>query len=113
MRPRARLPLVVPNWIEPLEGMLAGVPEFRGCALRPAKRSDEERLFVLHREAMRDYVVATWGWDEAWQRDYFARTYAPRRQALIVRSEKLIGRVCITRHWRWLFLRDIELIASE
>src|SRR5262249_40949202 len=62
---------------------------------------------------MREYVAATWGWDEAWQRDFFARNYAPGRHALIVRGEKLVGRLCLTRHWRRLFLRDIELVADE
>ena len=81
--------------------------------LRPASRVDEERLFALHREAMQDYVAATWGWDEAWQREFFARTYVAGRHALIVRDEALAGRICLTRHWRRFFLRDIELVAAE
>jgi len=104
---------VAPSWISPLAAKLAGNAAFRGCALTPASRADEDRLFALHRDAMHDYVDATWGWDEAWQRDFFARTYAPGRHALIVRGEALTGRICLTRHWRRLFLRDIELVAAE
>jgi GNAT superfamily N-acetyltransferase len=40
----------------------------------------------------------------------------PSRNALIVRAargEPTIGRISLTRHWRKVFLRDIELIASE
>ena len=101
------------SWIEPLEALLARAPAFHGFALRPASQVDEERLFALHREAMEDYVDATWGWDEAWQREFFARTYVAGRHALIVRGESLAGRICLTRHWRRIFLRDIELVAAE
>jgi ribosomal protein S18 acetylase RimI-like enzyme len=111
---------VVAAWIKPLAAQLSGAEAFRGCELRRAARSDEERLFALHREAMKDYVAQTWGWDEAWQRTFFAQTYAPSRHALIVRSgaripetAALVGRICLTRHWRRVFLRDIELVAGE
>jgi ribosomal protein S18 acetylase RimI-like enzyme len=96
--------------------MLADAEAFRGYALRAARRDDERFLFALHRSAMREYVEATWGWDERWQREHFATTYAPTRHAVIIRSEATprdIGRVSLTRHWRKIFLRDIELIASE
>jgi ribosomal protein S18 acetylase RimI-like enzyme len=106
----------VARWIEPLARALAAAPAFRGCALRAARREDEELLFALHRSAMRDYVEAVWGWDERWQREHFAATYAPGQHAVIVRIEgqpRDIGRVSLTRHWRKYFLRDIELIAAE
>lgn len=104
------------RWIEPLRAELAGSVAFRGCALRPARRDDEPLLFGLHRSAMREYVEAVWGWDEHWQRSHFARTYAPRRQAVIVRVDanpRDIGRISVTRHWRTFFLRDIELFPAE
>lgn len=104
------------SWIEPLAEVLALAPAFRGCVLRPARRDDEEFLFVLHRAAMRDYVEATWGWDERWQRAHFARAYKPGRHAVVVRAATAaadIGRISLTRHWRRLFLRDVELIAAE
>lgn len=104
------------RWIEPLRGALADAGAFRGYALRSATRADEGFLYALHREAMRDYVAATWGWNEAWQRAHFATHYAPLRNAVIVRSGGPpgdIGRISLTRHWRWIFLRDIELVAGE
>jgi ribosomal protein S18 acetylase RimI-like enzyme len=106
----------VPNWIDSLAAEVAGADAFRGCALRAATREDEEFLFALHRSAMREYVEATWGWDERWQREHFASTYTPARHAIIVRSAHAprdIGRVSLTRHWRRIFLRDIELVANE
>ena len=65
---------------------------------------------------MRDYVEATWGWDEGWQRQHFASTYAPAQHAVIVRLDPIpsdIGRISLTRQWHKIFLRDIELIAAE
>lgn len=104
------------SWIEALAARLATAEAFRGCALRAARRDDEPFLFALHRSAMRDYVEAAWGWDERWQRDHFAATYAPRRHAIIVGVERGqrrdIGRISLTRHWRKVFLRDLELIAE-
>jgi GNAT superfamily N-acetyltransferase len=106
----------VASWIEPLAAVLAPAPAFRGCALRPAHRDDEQFLFALHRAAMRDYVETTWGWDEHWQRAHFARGYKPGRHAVVVRTAPAradIGRISLTRHWRRIFLRDVELIAVE
>jgi ribosomal protein S18 acetylase RimI-like enzyme len=106
----------VAKWFEPLAAALADAKAFRSYALRAARPDDEEFLFALHRSAMRDYVEATWGWDEDWQRQHFEATYAPAQQALIVRLDPVprdIGRISVMRHWRKIFLRDIELVAAE
>jgi len=120
MRRLARRLHVVAGWIRPLAAALSRAEAFHGCELTRAARADEERLFALHRDAMRDYVEETWGWDEAWQRSFFTQTFAPARHALIMRREAafslghtLVGRICLTRHWRRVFLRDIELVAAE
>src|SRR5205823_318643 len=89
------------SWIEPLAEELARAQAFRGFSLRPARPEDGEFLFTLHRSAMKGYVEATWGWDEAWQRKHFEQTYVPGRQAVIVRRAPLrdVGRISLTRHW--------------
>ena len=104
------------SWIELLAALAARAGTCRGYALRAARRDDEAFLFTLHRSAMREYVEATWGWDEGWQRQHFAATYAAGRNAIIVRLGEVprdIGRISLTRHWRKIFLRDIELVAEE
>jgi len=109
------------RWHETLAASLAQAAPFAGCALRPGRREDEPLLFALHREAMRDYVSQTWGWDEHWQRVHFLKAYVPANHAVIVRrepraargEEPIVGRICLTRHWRRLFLRDVELAAGE
>ena len=104
------------GWIEPLTEALADARAFRGWVLRGAERKDEDFLFALHRDAMAAYVDQTWGWDEEWQRAHFAANYAPERQAVIVRGGTVlrdVGRISLTRHWRKIFLRDIELMSPE
>jgi hypothetical protein len=104
------------RWIEPLGQALRAAVAYRSFALRPAAWADEDWLFALHRDAMREYVDRTWGWDEAWQRNHFAGDYAPVRNAVILRTEPgtdAIGRISLSLHWRKVFLRDIELVATE
>ena len=104
------------GWIEPLAKALAGARAFRDWGLRGAERNDEDFLFALHRDAMGAYVDTTWGWDEEWQRAHFAANYAPARQAVIVHGGTVlcdVGRISLTRHWRKIFLRDIELMGPE
>src|SRR5438067_7481147 len=65
---------------------------------------------------MRDYVEAIWGWGEGWQRQHFAATHAPAADAVNLRPHPVrrdVGRISLTRHWRKIFLRDIELVAAE
>jgi len=76
---------VAASWIEPLKVLLSRGSAFRGFELRPASHLDEERLFALHREAMQDYVAATWGWDEAWQRAQMQSRAASLRAARFCR----------------------------
>jgi GNAT superfamily N-acetyltransferase len=107
---------VATRWIDALAAKLRHEPAFDGCELRPATRDDESFLFELHRAALSVYVDATWGWDDDWQRAHFTANYAPARTALIVRTAlggSVIGRISLTRHWRKVYLRDIELIGVE
>ena len=53
--------------------------------LRPATLDDLDVLYAIHRDAMRDYVAATWGvWDEAFQAAFFRDHFDPVvRQAIL------------------------------
>jgi hypothetical protein len=46
---------------------MAAVP----WTLRPANETDRATLYAVHRAAMRAYVEATWGWDDAEQERMF------------------------------------------
>lgn len=57
-------------------------------ALRPASKVDYRFLWELHRTAMKPYVAATWGWDEAWQPD---RVWLARIAIVPVSQRRGIG----------------------
>ena len=110
-------------WLEPLaQGLQKHAqrdPRLARYSLRPAEAGDEPLLYALHRDALRDYVDATWGWEEDWQRQYFRTHYRPADNVVVLDrgngrgSERDIGRISVTRHWHKLFLRDIELASAH
>lgn len=51
--------------------------------LRQATEQDLEFLYQLHVTTMREYITATWGWHEAWQRDYFLQKWDPTPRQII------------------------------
>jgi ribosomal protein S18 acetylase RimI-like enzyme len=51
--------------------------------LRQATMDDFEFLYKLHVQTLRPYVEALWGWEEAWQREYFERKFDPQKYKII------------------------------
>jgi GNAT superfamily N-acetyltransferase len=80
--------------------------------LRPAQQDDYKFLWELHRTAMQPYVAATWGWDEAWQADYFrAHVALPRCQ--IIRSAGVdVGVLVVEAQSDRVFLELIEILPA-
>jgi ribosomal protein S18 acetylase RimI-like enzyme len=52
-------------------------------ALRACRKDDVAFLFKLHRAALREYVAATWGWDEDDQRRRFEDAFVPESQQIV------------------------------
>ena len=53
-------------------------------SLRPATQADYDFIYQVKKAALGPYVAATWGWDESFQRDYFAREFDPAEHQVIV-----------------------------
>lgn len=51
---------------------------------RPIEASDYDFLWILHNAALKKYVTATWGWNEHWQREYFAKEFNTENGKIIV-----------------------------
>jgi ribosomal protein S18 acetylase RimI-like enzyme len=66
-------------------------------SLRPAEHEDYEFLWWLHCSTIRPYVELTWGWDEAWQRQYFRERFDPDRREIVECDGSPIG--CISVEW--------------
>lgn len=79
-----------------------------GYRLRPIQPLDREPLYEIHRAAMRDYVAATWGWNEAVQIGFWKRT-AHDGVLVIERDGKTIGYVDIQRRNEHIDIVNIVL----
>src|SRR5262249_49425134 len=83
---------------------------FMDIQLRDTSQNDLDFLYQLHRNAMRSYVVQTWGqWDEARQFNYFSEQFDPSTYQIIVADKKDIGMISIIRRETEIFLRHIEV----
>lgn len=51
---------------------------------RTIESSDYDFLWILHNAALKKYVTATWGWNEDWQREYFAKEFNTENGKIIV-----------------------------
>lgn len=77
--------------------------------LRPATPADDELCYQLHRAAMRRYVEAVWGWDEADQRDYHQRAFDPARTRIITVGGRDAGVLIVDHRPTETYLGRIEL----
>jgi ribosomal protein S18 acetylase RimI-like enzyme/uncharacterized damage-inducible protein DinB len=51
--------------------------------LRPADDRDRDFIWVINTQSLRPSVEATWGWDEAFQRNYFEEHYGDYERQII------------------------------
>jgi ribosomal protein S18 acetylase RimI-like enzyme len=81
--------------------------------LRPAAAADRDRLYVLHRAAMREVVDRTWGWDEPWQRAHFNARFDPAAFSLIVAGGHEVGALCVQERAGELYVAAVEITPEE
>lgn len=80
--------------------------------LRQATVADSDYLFNLHRATMRDYVDATWGWNDEWQRDYFDKKYDPDVSRIICVFDQYAGVLVTEDRPEELYLALIEVAPT-
>jgi ribosomal protein S18 acetylase RimI-like enzyme len=81
--------------------------------LRPGAAGDREFLWRLHCETMREYVAATWGWDETFQRDRFDAHFDPLSLLIIEKDGESIGTISVRRPGDEIFLAAIEITPAQ
>jgi ribosomal protein S18 acetylase RimI-like enzyme len=79
-------------------------------SLRPATEDDYEFLYHLHAAAMGEYVAATWGWEESWQREYFAEKWDPSKRQIIQVNGRDAGVLVVSWRSDEIYLELIELL---
>lgn len=80
--------------------------------LRQATLADRDYLFNLHRATMRDYVDATWGWNDEWQRDYFDKKFDPDKSQIIRVFDQYAGVLVTEDRPEELYLALIEVAPT-
>lgn len=80
---------------------------------RTAQPQDEDFLYALHKAAVQQVVIATWGvWDEAWQRERFRQNYQPEWLHVIQLDGEDIGVVRVQERTEELFLANLEILPA-
>lgn len=89
------------------------MPASSTYTLRAARPEDTDFLWLLRQQALRPSVEKEWGvWNEAQQRQFFARGFNPRETSIIVIAGRDVGRLDVA-HSRWeVFLGLIELLPE-
>ena len=81
-------------------------------SLRQATYDDYAFLYQLHVAAMREYVEATWGWQEEWQQEYFARKFDPINRQIIQIDDQDAGVIAIEQRVEELYIALIEILPA-
>ena len=80
--------------------------------LRNAVQEDFDFLYDLHKEALKDYIEVTWGWDEEWQQDYFQKKFDISERRIIQYQGNDIGCVTVRDEGSYLFLGYIAILPK-
>jgi GNAT superfamily N-acetyltransferase len=82
--------------------------------LRPAERNDDEFIFRVSREALREYVDEIWGWRDKEQRRLQQKWLARTRVQIIEleREQERIGCLAIEECCDHVFVNRIALLPS-
>lgn len=67
---------------------------------------DFEFLWHLHNAGLKEYVSATWGWDEHWQRENFTKTFNLDDGEIIVFEGKDVG-------YFWVIEKESEVLLAS
>ena len=64
-------------------------------ALRQAVDADYDFLYQLKVACLKEYVAATWGWDEAYQQAHFAEYFNPKASQIIMVAGQAVGELSL------------------
>jgi ribosomal protein S18 acetylase RimI-like enzyme len=83
-----------------------------GWTLRAASNDDRDFAFELNRVTMREYVEATWGWDDAEQEALFDEHFDPADCEIVRVGQTDIGLLAVQEHDDELHLAGIYLLPE-
>jgi ribosomal protein S18 acetylase RimI-like enzyme len=80
--------------------------------LRSASEDDYGFLWELYRTAMKPYVEATWGWDEAWQAVYFRAHFDPAHYQIIQAEGVDVGVLSVETRPDSVYIARIAILPA-
>ncbi|MFW9856214.1 MAG: GNAT family N-acetyltransferase [Candidatus Thorarchaeota archaeon] len=80
--------------------------------LRPALPTDFAFLYLLKKKTLKEYIEATWGWDEEFQYAYHQRNFDPSKLSIIQDDDKDIGCLSVSEDSQRIFLEVIEIVPE-
>ena len=81
-------------------------------ALQPATIEDSAFVFKVKCEALQESIAKTWGWDEAWQKQYHDEHYDPEKYQIITLDGTDIGCISIEERPQEFYIAVIELLPD-
>ncbi len=80
-------------------------------SFRPATADDFNYLWNLHREALRETVASVYGWEDAWQLNYFKERFDPKTRQIILYDGQPAG--CLGLEWQEYALYIAYIAISD
>ena len=81
--------------------------------LRPATNADRDFAFQVWKAAMQQYIEATWGWDEASQRQRQQEEFDVAIYQIVKIAGQSAGTLIIKRHADHLYLSVLYLLPEH
>ena len=81
--------------------------------IRIATPNDYEFLYELNSKTMREYVQATWGWDETWQQNHFKENFQSEANKIIMLNSQDIGRIELFNRTDEVRIGNIQILPEH
>lgn len=78
--------------------------------LRTATRADFEFLYRLKKACLKEYVAATWGWDESYQKSHFSQHFEPAKIQIIVVDGHDVGQLSVEKRPGEIYIGEIYIL---
>jgi ribosomal protein S18 acetylase RimI-like enzyme len=80
--------------------------------LRPAKKTDYDFLYHLIEVCLKEYVEATWGWDDEFQQNHFAEHFDITGCQIVLVNGRKAGQRTVIQQEHSLFISGIYILPE-
>ena len=80
--------------------------------LRPATKNDYDFLYHLIEVCLKEYVEATWGWDDAFQQNYFAKHFDTTGCHIVLVNGREAGQRTVVEQEDGLYISGIYILPE-